>query len=142
MPGDAAEGPRAGGPGSELAADVSTQLLRIVMFAGQPERVADLSSHTRADVLEAGRSTAEIDGIVGESLERVRALREAVLGPDGRAGASVLVDLPDVRRALGETEVARALLERGLEIRRETLRPAHPRALELDQPRQAFAPDP
>lgn len=218
----------------ELAADISTQLLRIVMFAGQPERVADLSSHARADVLEAGRSTAEIDGIVGESLlksgdvdaawtsietalaqeqrppqravllvnrasaalalnrpaealsdyraayelaaahhgkdhprmgfflhrvgrgqlatgdpgaaaqtlERARALREAVLGTEDRAVASVLVDLSDARRALGETEVARALLERGLQIRRETLGPKHPRTLELDLRLQAFTPDP
>lgn len=219
---------------AELAADISTQLLRTVMFAGQPERVADLSSHARSDVLEAGRSTAEIDGIVGESqlksgdvdaartsiqdalaqenrapqravllvnrasaalaqerpadalsdyraaydlaathygeehprmgfflhrvgrgqlatgdaaaaaqtLERARALREAVLGSGDRAVASVLVDLSDARRALGETEVARALLERGLEIRRETLGPEHPRTLELDQRLEAFAPDP
>lgn len=218
-----------------LAADISTQLLRTVMFAGQPARVADLSVHARADVLEAGRSTAEIDGIIGESqlgagdldaarmsiehaleqetrapqralllvnrasaalkqglpsdalsdyraaydlaaahygadhprmgfflhrvgrgllamgdasgaaqtLERARAAREAALGPGDRAIASVLVDLSEARRALGETEVARALLARGLEIRRKTLGPTHPRTVELDQRlKTTFAPDP
>lgn len=206
-----------------LASEVSVQLLRTVMFSGQPQRVAELEVLARADALEAGGSLAEIDGIVGESrlaagdpegaldaieralaseerapkralllvnrasakrdsddsagaladyraaftvaeqhfgedhprmgfflhrvgrgelgvgeveraiatLQRARAAREAVLGPDDRSVASVLVDLAEARRARGDPAKADALLQRALEIRTATLGPQHPRTVEL-----------
>lgn len=51
----------------ELASDISTQLLRAVMFSGKPTRVQDVVTLAKADALEAGRSLAEIEGIVAES---------------------------------------------------------------------------
>ncbi len=51
----------------ELASDISTQLLRAVMFSGDPARVDDVVTLARADALEAGRALAEVEGIVAES---------------------------------------------------------------------------
>jgi serine/threonine protein kinase len=52
----------------DLAADVSTQLLRTAMFRGDVDRVTAMAELVRSDLARAGRNEGEVDGIVGEAL--------------------------------------------------------------------------
>lgn len=99
-----------------LAASVSTQLLRTVMFSGDADRVADLAAFARADIVEATRSTAEIDGIVGESLlqagdpQAARASIDLALSGESRPAkrALLLVNRGSAALAMGESAEALA----------------------------------
>ncbi|MBV1861479.1 MAG: tetratricopeptide repeat protein, partial [Nannocystaceae bacterium] len=124
---------QAGAPA--LAADISTQLLRTLMFAGQPARVADLCVYARADVLEAGRQSAEIDGIVGESqlkageLMAARASIERALAQEHRAPQRALLLVNRASAALEQGKATEALRDyrAAYELAAAHYGPSHPR---------------
>jgi tetratricopeptide (TPR) repeat protein len=118
----------------ELAADISVQLLRTVMFAGAPDRVLDLAAFTRADARRAGRSTAEVDGIVGEAklhagdhaaaLPPIEAALAEETRPDRRA--LLLANRASAKLGTGDATGALTDYEAALDVARAHYGGSHP----------------
>jgi eukaryotic-like serine/threonine-protein kinase len=86
----------------ELEVDVWARLLRSQLFGGDPRKTIEWSTFALAAAHRAGRSGAEVDGIVGEAL-----------------------------RAAGELSAARARLERAL-VAEDALRPGQRAVIEMN----------
>lgn len=117
-----------------LAAEISLELLRTVMFAGDVNRVHDLADFARADALRAGAEAAQIDGIVGEArlhagdaAGAVEPLQRAFAAERSASRRAIVrANLASARLELGDSEAAYEGYREAFEIAREHYGEGHP----------------
>lgn len=117
-----------------LVADVSLQLLRTAMFRRDVERVVAMADLVRADVAQAGRDEAEVDGVLGETLlhagrpQEALAAIERALSSETRPERKALLQTnrASARLALDDADAALADYRAALETATQHYGAGHP----------------